>query len=290
MMTAIIWGLAFIAQSVGMEYLKPFTFNGIRSLIGGIALLPLVFVLRLFGKRSGKYKYENKKTLIIGGISCGTVLFIASTLQQYALVDTSPGKAGFMTALYIVIVPFFACFTGKRPGLKLIFAALASLVGLYFLCFDGEALVFAPGDVFLILAAAVFSVHILVIDYFSPKVDGVAMSCIQFFVCGLLSVIPMLLLDKPEFSAIIDARIPILYAGVMSCGVAYTLQIVGQKGVNPTLASLILSLESVFALLGEFAYSKITGTPSTLSSREIFGCVIVFCAIILAQIPDEKRA
>lgn len=289
LLTSIIWGLAFIAQSVGMDYIKPFTFNGIRSLIGGVVLIPLVFILRCRANRRGELQKENKKVLITGGICCGVILFIASTLQQYALVDTSPGKAGFMTALYIVIVPMIGGFTGKKTGIKLIIAVIASLIGLYFLCFDGEKFTLAPGDIYLILAATMFSIHILVIDYFSPKADGVAMSCIQFIICGLLSVLPIILFEKPELSAIIDTKAAILYAGVMSCGVAYTLQIVGQKGVNPTLASLILSLESVFALLGEFVYSKITGNPSTLSHREIFGCAIVFFAIILAQLPDKRK-
>ena len=288
MLTSIIWGLAFIAQSVGMEYLRPFTFNGIRSLIGGIVLLPLVFILRGKAKHSGELNEENKKTLFIGGISCGVVLFAASSLQQYALIDTSPGKAGFMTALYIVIVPLLGTFAGKKPGIKLLIAVFASLIGLYFLCFDSESFSLAHGDIYLITAAAIFSVHILVIDYFSPKADNVAMSCIQFITCGLLSVIPMLIFERPDFAAVMDAKIPILYAGVMSCAIAYTLQIIGQKGINPTLASLILSLESVFALLGEFAYSKLTGTASSLSQREIIGCLIVFCAIILAQLPDKK--
>ena len=288
MLTALIWGIAFIAQSEGMNYVGPFTFNGIRSLIGGLVLVPFVFLFRKLNKEQTPGT-QSGKTLIIGGISCGAVLFAASSLQQYALVDTSPGKAGFMTALYIVIVPIIGCFLGKRPGIKLAFAAIASLVGLYFLCFDGETLVFERGDILLILAAAVFSVHILVIDYFSPKVDGVAMSCIQFFVCGLLSLAPMLIFEQPTISAVFDAKIPILYAGVLSCAVAYTLQIVGQKNVNPTLASLILSLESVFALLGEFVYGRITGEGTMLSRQEILGCAIVFCAIILAQLPDKQK-
>lgn len=292
-LTALIWGVAFIAQSVGMEYIKPFTFNGIRSIIGGIVLIPFVFIFRSLNKKQESEvtkagEKENIKTLILGGISCGAVLFVASSLQQYALIDTSPGKAGFMTALYIVIVPILGCFMGKRPSIKLALAAVTSLIGLYFLCFDGETLVFERGDILLILSAAVFSVHILVIDHFSPKVDGVAMSCIQFIVCGLLSIAPMLIFEKPEISAIFDAKIPILYAGIMSCAIAYTLQIIGQKNVNPTLASLILSLESVFALLGEFVYGRITGAGTTLSSMEVFGCAVVFCAIILAQFPDRK--
>ncbi|MBO7148659.1 MAG: DMT family transporter [Clostridia bacterium] len=286
MLTALIWGIAFIAQSEGMNYVGPFTFNGIRSLLGGVVLIPFVFLLRKINKDR---KPIDLKTLIAGGISCGVILFVASSLQQYALIDTSPGKAGFMTALYIVIVPLLGCFLGKKVGIKLAFAAVTALVGLYFLCFDGETLVFERGDILLILSAGMFSVHILTIDYFSPKTDGVAMSCIQFLVCGLLSVAPMIIFEEPTVAGILEAKLPILYAGALSCAVAYTLQIVAQKNVNPTLASLILSLESVFALLGEFVYGFILGRPSSLSSQELFGCAVVFCAIILAQLPDKKQ-
>ena len=160
---------------------------------------------------------------------------------------------------------------------------------LYFLCFDGEVLVFERGDILLILAATLFAVHIIVIDYFSPRTDGVAMSCMQFLICGFLSVVPIVTVEQPTMSALLDARIPILYAGVLSCALAYTLQIVAQKKVEPTIASLILSLESVFALLGEFAYGRITGKPVDLTGQEIFGCAVVFCAIILAQLPNKKR-
>ncbi len=289
MITALIWGLAFIAQSVGMDYVEPFTFNGIRSLIGGIVLIPVALIVKLINKKNGKLQNTDTKTLIVGGLSCGVILFFASSLQQYALVDTSPGKAGFMTALYIVIVPFFGCFTGRKPGFKLVLSAFVALVGLYFLCFDNEKLVLAWGDIYLIAAAAVFSVHILVIDYFSPKTDGVSLSCIQFLVCGILSLPAMFIFESPSINLILSATTPILYAGILSCGVAYTLQIIGQKGVNPTLASLILSLESVFALLGEFVYGKITGQGTDLSLRVITGCAIVFIAIILAQLPDKRK-
>ena len=178
-------------------------------------------------------------------------MFTASTLQQFGLLYTSPGKAGFITALYIILVPFAGVFIGRRPGIKLAFAAIGALIGLYFLCFTGDSFTLELGDLLIFLCAIVFTAHILVIDRFSPKVDGVKMSCIQFFVCAALSFLPMIIFEEPSFSSIYAAKIPILYAGVMSCGVAYTLQIVGQKGVNPTLASLILSLESCFALLGE---------------------------------------
>ncbi len=289
LLTALIWGVAFLAQSVGMDYVGPFTFNGVRSFIGGLVLVPCIFIINKLRARNGEAKSSDKKTVIIGGVICGTLLFAASTLQQFGLLYTSPGKAGFITALYIILVPAAGVFLGRRPGIKLVFAAIGALIGLYFLCFTGDSFTLELGDLLIFLCAIVFTAHILVIDRFSPKVDGVVMSCIQFFVCAALSFLPMVIFEEPSFSAIFAAKIPILYAGVMSCGVAYTLQIIGQKGVNPTLASLILSLESCFALLGEFVYLKLKGADSFMSAREIAGCVIVFTAIILAQLPDKKR-
>ncbi len=288
LLTALIWGVAFLAQSVGMDYVGPFTFNGVRSFIGGLVLVPCIFLINAIKKRSGESQSSDNKTVIIGGVICGTLLFAASTLQQFGLLYTSPGKAGFITALYIILVPAAGVFLGRRPGIKLVFAAVGALIGLYFLCFTGDSFTLELGDLLIFLCAIVFTAHILVIDRFSPKVDGVKMSCIQFFVCAALSFLPMIIFEEPSFSTIYAAKIPILYAGVMSCGVAYTLQIIGQKGVNPTLASLILSLESCFALLGEFVYLKLTGADSFMSTREIIGCVIVFAAIILAQLPDKK--
>lgn len=287
MLTALIWGFAFVAQSEGMKHIAPFTFNGIRSLLGGIALIPVVLILRARKKES--LTREGARTLLFGGLSCGFVLFVASTLQQYALIDASPGKGGFLTALYIVIVPLLGIFLKKKPGVPIVFAVIAALVGLYLVCFDNEKLVLAADDILLVLSALVFAVHILVIDYFSPKTDGVAMSCIQFLVCGILSILPIIFIDKPEVSAILDARVSILYAGLLSCAVGYTLQIVGQKNVNPFLASLILSLESVFALIGEYFFSLMTGSPADITPRKIIGYAVVFAAIIIAQVPEFKK-
>lgn len=289
LLTALIWGVAFLAQSVGMDFVGPFTFNGVRSFIGGLVLVPCIFIINKIRAKSGEAQSSDKKTVIVGGVICGVLLFAASTLQQFGLLYTSPGKAGFITALYIILVPFAGLFLGRRAGIKLVFAAIGALIGLYFLCFTGDSFKLELGDLLIFLCAIVFTAHILVIDRYSPKVDGVVMSSIQFFVCAALSLLPMLIFEEPSFGAIYAAKIPILYAGVMSCGVAYTLQIIGQKGVNPTLASLILSLESCFALLGEFVYLKLTGADTFMSVREIVGCAIVFVAIIVAQLPDKKR-
>ncbi|MDD6233486.1 MAG: DMT family transporter [Frisingicoccus sp.] len=294
MLAAFIWGTAFVAQSLGMDYLGPFTFNGVRNFIGALALLPCIWFLNRLNekerKRNGQIsetsKTENgsKKDLILGGITCGVVLFTASSLQQVGIQYTSVGKAGFITACYIVIVPVCGVFLHKKIGWKVWLAVCLSLMGLYFLCIT-EKLTIGKGDILMFLCALVFSLHIIVIDYFSPKVDGVKMSCIQFFVCGVLSIVPMFALEKPEASAILKSMGPILYAGVLSSGVAYTLQIVGQKNVNPAIASLILSLESCFSVLAGWVILK-----QQLSSREALGCVLMFAAIILAQLPERVKS
>lgn len=283
MLTAFIWGTAFVAQSVGMDYLGPFTFNGVRSLIGAAALLPCIWILQILNKKEGTVKEEeNRKDLITGGIACGLLLFAASSLQQIGIQYTSAGKAGFITAFYIVIVPVLGVFLHKRIGWKVWVAVLLALAGLYFLCIT-EKFTIGKGDVFIFLCALVFSLHIMVIDYFSPKVDGVKMSCIQFFVCGIVSIPFMIWTETPSLNAMLAGWIPLLYAGVLSCGVAYTLQIIGQKNVNPAIASLILSLESCFSVLAGWI---ILG--ERLSVRESAGCVLMFAAIILAQLPDKK--
>ena len=282
-LTAFIWGTAFVAQSVGMDYLGPFTFNGVRSLIGGVALIPCIWLLQKLNDKSEPVTEErNRKDLLIGGISCGVLLFAASSLQQVGIQYTTAGKAGFITAFYIVFVPVLGIFLGKKTGWKVWTAVILALAGLYFLCIT-EKFTIGKGDIFLFACALVFSLHILVIDYFSPTVEGVKMSCIQFLVCGIISLPFMFLLETPRMGAIVDAAWPLLYAGVLSCGVAYTLQIIGQKNVNPAIASLILSLESCFSVLAGWV---ILGEK--LSVRESIGCILMFAAIILAQLPDKK--
>lgn len=283
-LTAFIWGTAFVAQSVGMDYLGPFTFNGVRSLIGGVALLPCIWLFqRGKGKATEKPSRGARKELIAGGIACGLLLFAASSLQQIGIQYTTAGKAGFITAFYIVIVPVLGIFLHKKISGKVWGAVAIALAGLYFLCIT-EKFAVGKGDILIFLCALVFSIHILVIDYFSPKVDGVKMSCIQFFVCGIVSLPPMFFTETPKIGAIVEGWAPLLYAGVLSCGVAYTLQIIGQKNVNPAVASLILSLESCFSVLAGW---MVLGEK--LSMRESVGCVLMFAAIILAQLPDRKK-
>ena len=279
-LAAFIWGVAFVAQSVGMDYVGPFTFNAVRSVIGGLALLPCIVLL---GRREPKEeKKEDPKTLLTGGILCGIALCIASNLQQVGINYTTVGKAGFITAMYIVLVPILGIFLKKRAGIKVWISVVLAVAGLYLLCMT-EKLSLGKGDALVLLCALVFAIHILIIDHFSPKVDGVKLSCIQFLVCGVLSAVPMFLFEKPELSAICSAWLPILYAGIFSCGVGYTLQVIGQKNMDPTVASLILSLESVISVLAGWVLLK-----QQLSGRELMGCVVMFAAIILAQLPDKK--
>ena len=284
LLTATIWGVAFVAQSAGMDYVGPYTFNCARNLIGGLVLLPVIRFLDRGRRENRESAPENKRMLVIGGICCGLALCLASNFQQFGIQYTSVGKAGFITACYIVIVPILGLFFGKKCS-PLIWGAVAMAVaGLYLLCMSGGSQGINKGDLLMLVCALLFSVHILVIDYFSPMADGVKLSCIQFFVAGALSGVCMLIFEKPQWSGLLAAWAPVLYAGVMSSGVAYTLQIVGQKGMNPTIASLILSLESSISVLAGWL---ILG--QRLSAKEITGCVIMFGAIVLAQVPVGRK-
>lgn len=286
LLTAAIWGVAFVAQSVGMDYVGPFTFNCVRSLIGGAVLLPFIWYFDRKKRRTGPEMVipGAGRTLITGGVCCGAALCLASNFQQFGIQYTTVGKAGFITACYIVIVPILGLFLKKKCSPIIAAAVVLSVIGLYRLCMTGGGFSINRGDALMMVCAALFAVHILIIDFFSPVVDGVKMSCIQFFVCGILSGIAMLLYETPDIRQILAAWVPVMYAGVMSCGVAYTLQIVGQKGVNPTVASLILSLESSISVLAGWA---ILG--QSLTSRELTGCALMFGAIILAQMPVGRE-
>ena len=283
LLTAIIWGFAFVAQSVGMDYVGPFTFNCVRFFIGGIVLIPCIAILKKWNGTEEKADEEDPKTLWVGGICCGIALAAASCLQQIGIMHTTVGKAGFITACYILLAPIFGLFFHKKCGILVWIGVILAVAGLYFLCIN-ENLTIGKGDILVFLCAIVFAVHILVIDHFSPKVDGVKMSCIQFFVSGILCLAPTLILEHPHMAQLLAAWQPILYAGVLSCGVAYTLQIIGQKGMNPTVASLILSLESVMSVL-----AGILILHQTPTSREVLGCILMFTAILLAQLPTPTK-
>ena len=289
LLTAMIWGSSFVAQRTGIEYIGPFTMNSTRSFLGALVLLPVIKVMYVQRNKSGeksfqteKEKSQSRKDLILGGICCGIALTVASSLQQIGMLYTTAGKSGFITALYILIVPIMGLFMKKHVGGKTWIGVALAVLGMYFLSVQ-EGFSISKGDFLTFLCAIVFAVHILVIDHFSPKVDGVKLSCIQFAVCGVLCACPMIFIEKPTVVQILTAWLPIAYAGIMSCGVAYTLQIIAQKGIDPTVASLLMSLESVFAALSGWLILH-----EHLSARELFGCVLVFVAIILAQLPERK--
>lgn len=279
LLTAMIWGTAFVAQSVAMDYVEPFTFNAIRFLLGGVVLLPLI---ALRSRRECGAETGDKKLLWKGGILCGIVLCIASAFQQLGIQGTTVGKTGFITALYIVLVPVFGVFLHKKAGIRLWLSVLVAIFGLYLLCMNAEHFSINHYDVILLLCAASFAVQILCVDHFSPKVDPVKLSCIQFLVCSLLSFLMMVLTEHPSMAAVMTAWQPILYAGILSCGVAYTLQVVAQTSLNPVIASLIMSLESVISAIAGWLV-----LGQHLSGREIAGCVVMFAAIILAQLPSK---
>ena len=284
LLTALIWGTAFVAQSAGMDHVQPFTYNGIRTLIGGLVLIPVILFFDKIKPESQRLSPEEQKLAnknsLIGGVCCGVVLAVASSLQQFGVSMTTAGKAGFITALYIVIVPLMGVFIKKKIP-KIIWLCVAiAVAGFYLLCVK-EGFSVGTGDLLVLCCAFFFSIHIIVIDHFTAgKVDGVRMSCVQFLVAGVLAILCMFLFEEPSLASIWDARVSILYAGVMSCGVAYTLQILGQKDTDPTTATLLMSLESVFAALSGWVLLN-----ESLSLKELFGCGLVFAAVILAQIP-----
>lgn len=284
--TALIWGLAFVAQSVGMEYVGPFTFIAVRTLLGGLILIPVVYLMKWMNRKEHtkeKQVPENSKMLYLGGVCCGLALFAGTCLQQIGIMSTSVGKAGFITALYIIIVPILGIFLKKRVSKKLWVSVVIAIAGMYLLCVT-EGFSINKGDVFVLAGAIAFSFHILLIDYFSPHVDGVKLSCIQFFTCAIIAGIVMFIVEEPKITNILAAWQPIAYAGFMSCGVAYTLQIIAQKNTDPVVASLILSLESVFACIFGFVLLH-----EILTEEEFFGCILVFIGIIVAQLPDRNE-
>ena len=280
-LAAFIWGTAFVAQSVGMDYLGPLSFNGARFLMGSAVLLPVIVFNRTRGIKEGK-PVSGWKDTVAGGVCCGLVLCAAALLQQYGILYTTVGKAGFITTLYIILVPFFGIFLKKKiPGKVWAGAAIAAFC-MYLLCMS-ESLSLGRGDTLVFLCAVLFSVHILVIDYFSPKADGVELSCIQFLTAGVIGSILAFVFERPDAGAFLKGIVPLAYAGILSSGVAYTLQVVGQRDMDPTIASLILSLESVVSMLAGWV---ILG--QALTGRELTGCGLVFGAVILVQLPGKK--
>lgn len=289
LLTAMIWGMSFIAQSKGVEDISPVAFTGLRSILGSIVLLPVIAVLDWEKKKHNKPVQKINRDLIIGGILCGIVLCLASTLQTMGMVYTSPGKSAFITALYMVIIPIVGLFCGKKLRPVIALSVVIATVGLYMICVDSSSGI-NKGDIITLACSFLFTAHILVIDHFSPKVDGVKLSCIQFFVCGLINITYMFIFEEPQLSPIIGCWASIGFSGIMSCGVAYTLQIVGQKYTDPTSASILMSLESVFAALSSAVLVALGWniTGGNMDLREIIGCVLMFGAIILVQLPEKR--
>ncbi len=271
---SLIWGFAFAAQSAGMEHLGPFAFSAARSYLGAFVLIPVVFVL--------EPKCSNREW-IKGGLACGLCLCGAMTLQQIGLMTTSAGKSGFLTALYILFVPLIGAVLGKKCSRNVMIGVGMALIGFVFLCLN-ETFQIEQGDLSLILCAVIFAVHILVIDRFSPKTSGIRMSVVQFLVAGTFNLILMMIFETISFDALASSWKTIAYAGIMSSGVAYTLQILGQKHTKPAQASLIMSLESVFSVLGGWLFLN-----EALTFKELFGCALIFAAICIAQLNPKEN-
>lgn len=280
-LTSFIWGFAFIAQKLGSEYIPPFTFNFLRNLTAGLFLLIYAFVRK--NKTREKMNSITKTATIRGGITTGLVMAIAVSFQQTGVYFTTSGKAGFITSLYVVIVPIIAIFMGKKVSKKTAIAIILALIGLYLLTVkveDGFSI--NKGDILIFIGSLFFAFHILFIDHYSVKSDSVKMSMLQFFVASLVSLFLMILFEKPELDLVIKGIFAILYMGVFSSGLGYTLQIVAQKDTDPTISSLILSLEAVFAALFGFIFLK-----EVPNERELIGGILMFFAIILAQLPNS---
>ena len=286
-LAAFIWGTAFVAQSAGLELIGNFTFLCLRSCLAVVVLTPVSwYIFRSNRRKVGEGEHgENKtfisKRLVLGGILCGGAVCLASLVQQYGIIYSSVGKSGFLTTLYILIVPVLGLIFKRRVKPVLWLCIVIATCGMYFLCVTESGSV-GIGDVLLVMCAFLFAVQIMIVDHFVQTVDGVRLSFVQFGVSAVISAIGMFAFESPDPVAIGQAWLPIFYAGVLSSGIAFTLQIVAQKNLNPTVASLLMSLESVFAALAGAFFGE------RLSGREIFGCALVFLAIIIAQLPFER--
>ena len=290
-LAAFIWGTAFVAQDLCADSIGAFAFNATRYFIAVLALLVVILISDKVNKNNPTLTAQEKKAankqLWLGGLCCGAALAIASNFQQAGLVaGTDAGKAGFITALYVVLVPVFGLFFKRKVSLPTWIAVVLSVVALYLLCIKGDFSL-APGDLLVLVCAVCFAVHILVIDHFTAYCDGVKLSCLQFLFAGIISTICMFIFEDVDFAAILSCALPLLYVGIFSCGVGYTLQILAQKDSNPTVVTILLSLESVFAVIAGAIILK-----QQMTVREYIGCAIMFAAVILAQIqfPTRQKA
>ena len=293
-LTAIIWGVAFVFQSMGNEHMEPLTFTSSRYILGGLVLLPIV-IIKYFNPRFLADRDEipvskvPKKYAVLSGLLCGAALGAASVFQQYGVKYTTVGKAGFITTLYIILTPILGLLQEKKCHFTVWIGAAAAIIGLYLLCIT-DRLTVSPGDLLVLVCALFFTIHIMLIDRFAPKTNGVMLSCMQFFVSGISCGILAFIFESPTVEQFQSGLIPILYVGIMSSGVAYTLQILGQRNFNPTIAAMIMSLESVVsAVTGYFAYELgFLSQDQSLTATQILGCVIMFAAVIFVQLPFDK--
>jgi len=295
LIASIIWGTAFVAQSMGTNYLNAFAFNSLRNFIGVFALIPVLLwqictenrnMNRVQNKRIGNFAHNLQnifsRDLLLGGLICGTALCLASNFQQLGIEYSTVGKSAFITTLYIILVPLLGLFFKKKLPLQIWIGVILAMIGLYLLCMKDEVFILTTGDIYLLLCAFFFTIQITAVDFFAPKVNCVALSMMQFLVTAIESGIGMLYTGLPSFENIQGAMIPLLYAGVLSSGIAYTFQIIGQKHLAPTVASLLMSLESVFATLAGWIILN-----EILSTKELIGCGLVFTAVILTQLPSN---
>lgn len=292
LLTAIIWGTSFVSQKLGMNYVEPFTFGASRFLLGAVVLLPLIFIFdaakkkkdnQMAGTSNGEDELVyNKKDLIRGGILCGLALFCGVSLQQWGLVYTTAGKAGFITALYIVLVPIIGLFMRKKVDSYTWIGVILAVVGLYMLTIK-EGFSMEIGDGIVLAGTLFWAFHIMLVDYYTTKTESLKLSCMQFVTTGILSLIAAFIFEKPTIKAVLDCAGPILYTAIMVVGVAYTLQIIGQRYTSPTVASLIMSLEAVFSAISGAIFLKESMTP-----KEIIGCILVFIAVVLTQIDPRE--
>ncbi|HNY07604.1 MAG TPA: DMT family transporter [Bacteroidales bacterium] len=280
LITALIWGLAFVAQRKGMEFIGPFTYNGIRFALGGLSLLPLLIYRYRKGNLNLSFrgKPDSRQKLLMSGIFLGLLLFGGASLQQVGIVYTTAGKAGFITGLYVILVPLAGIFLGQRNKLKIWLGAILALSGMYFLSITGDFSI-SPGDLLVLFSAFFWTAHVLLIGWLSPKSDSLILAGMQFTVCSMLSLITAFFTEIISLTTILQAAVPILYGGILSVGVAYTLQVVAQKKANPAYASIILSLESVFAGIGGYLL-----LGETLNSRGLLGCCLMFSGMLIAQL------
>ena len=284
LLTTVIWGCAFVAQSVGMDHIGPFTFQAVRCLLGVLALLPVIFLFDL--KKTDGKTYISRwcdPKLWKAGILCGIALFVASGTQQVGLIDTDAGKAGFLTSMYIVIVPFLGLFFRKKLSPATVLGVLVAVAGLYLVSGAG-ATGMAPGDMLMVLCAFAFAVQIVLVERLGMDMDGLRLNCVQCLVCSILSAVVMAFTEAPVLSDLINCALPLAYAGCLSMGVAYSLQIIGQQKVDSVPAAIIMSLESVFAALAGWLLLN-----ERMSPRELTGCALLFTAVILSQIPTKKK-